>query len=133
VRALEQLVKNASTAPLVAGAYVSSISVEQAILFCSSLELGSDVWVSAFLGLRSHPKTAVIGYVKQVSTSAIPSVRYWCYCLCESMRWHELIATATKDRGNDTTVTYTGSPTSETVGKAATLYLKRVCGFRSNR
>jgi hypothetical protein len=80
-----------------AAGLVKLLDADQAISYCTSLELDSMNWQTAFLVLGSHPKDKVIGYVKQLATSADPGVRYWCYKLCRLAKWPDLLGAAQRD------------------------------------
>jgi hypothetical protein len=89
---------------IAAGNYVALLTPEDAIAYCTRLDLGSAIWSSAVYALQKHPKADVIGYIKQVATSKIREVRYICYQLCRATGWDDLVPFARQDIiDNDTT------------------------------
>lgn len=81
--------------------YCEILDDNSAVAFCASLELDSLPWRAAMFGLERHPKIKVIGYVKQVATSSLPSVRWCCYEVCRVAEWDDLMQQATQDLGRN--------------------------------
>jgi hypothetical protein len=75
---------------------------QQAVALCKSFPLGSSGWQLAFHVLDCHPRSEVIGYIKEVASSGNPDLRSHCYLVCKKAGWADLVPEATKDLLLDT-------------------------------
>src|SRR5262249_1246908 len=55
---------------------------KKVVAFCKSFPEGSEKWCAAFESLHYHPKREVLGFIKSMSVSPDPVIRYYCYRVC---------------------------------------------------
>jgi hypothetical protein len=111
--------------------YAANVATEnmphdKAVAFCSKFEPFSQNWKAAFRALKSHPKEAVIAYVKKLGMSSNPYIRVQCYELCMRAGWDDLVEAAKRDLNNPLPVCLcpiNALGNRETVGWHADIYV----------
>jgi hypothetical protein len=97
-KALEVMYKsNFGGSSYAANVTAQELDSDKAVVFCTTLGLGTSNWIDAMFGLRCHPKDKVIGYFKQMASTRCPEARYYCYILCSSEGWDDLVPYAMDD------------------------------------
>jgi hypothetical protein len=105
------------------GVLATEIDDGKAVAFCKQFQTGSPRWRAAFWNLDAHRKDVVIDYVREMSKSADPEIRYICYQVCIKAKWGDLLRQAKNDLGSPTAIIQPGTILGETLGRVAALYV----------
>jgi hypothetical protein len=103
--------------------YARELDEDKVIGFCTQFDLDSDNWSAATWALSSHRKMAVIGYIKQIATSAKPYARAQCYMVCRNAGWDDLVEMAKSDVSNSYPLVGPGYAVGATLGTVAKQYI----------
>lgn len=109
---------------------VRILETDKVVGYCRSLEVDSPHWQQAVLVLDYHPKQAVIGYIREMATSPIPIVRYYCYRVCMRAGWDDLVNYAELDLNNTSYVGFVPNQSDDevTICQVAQKYLRSLEG-----
>jgi hypothetical protein len=124
IKGLEAIARKGGRGALAAHcALCELLDPDNAIAYCTRLDIRSEDWRAAVQGLKRQPRKSVVGYMRQACTSSVPEARWTCYTICREKNWDDLLDLAKDDRNNAQGV-HLRAIFEATVGETAREYLR---------